>query len=89
MKIKSGFLLREVAGESVVIPLGGTTGNFGGMLRLNETGKLLWALLEKGASREELLSAMLAEYEVEKDVAAADIDGFLQKLRQGSMLMEE
>ena len=89
MKLKSGFLLREVAGESVVIPLGGTAGNFGGMLRVNETGKLLWAMLEKGASREELLRAMLAEYEVEESIAAADIESFLQKLRQGGMLEEE
>ena len=89
MKLKSGFLLREVAGESVVIPLGGTAGNFGGMLRLNETGKLLWAKLEKGASREELLAAVLAEYEVEENVAAADIDKFLQKLQQNGMLEEE
>lgn len=89
MKLKSGFLLREVAGEAIVIPLGDNNGNFSGMLRVNETGKLLWEKLEKGATREELLAAMLGEYEVDENVAATDVDKFLQKLQQSGMLEEE
>ena len=48
MKLKDGFILRTVAGETVVLPTGGVT-DFDMMITLNDTGKFLWERLVVGA----------------------------------------
>ena len=88
MKIKDGYLLREVAGTPVVVPLSSDT-TFRNMLKLNGTGKFLWEKLLTGAEREELIGALLAEYEVEEARAAADVDAFLATLGELGVLEAE
>ena len=82
MKIKENFVLRQVAGAWVVLPLGSATLDFNGMLTLNESGLLLWRFLEKGADREKLTDALLQVYDVSRDQASSDVDEFLNKLIQ-------
>ncbi len=82
MKLKEGFVLRQVAGSWVVLPLGETSVNFNGMLSLNETGALLWQVLERGGDRETMVEALTAEYEVDNAVAADNVEEFLQTLEK-------
>ncbi len=86
MKIKKDFILRKVADSYVVVPVGKMTLDFNGIISLNETGAFLFGLLQKGAEREELLEKMLEEYDVAPEKAAADIDAFLQKVRDADVL---
>lgn len=86
MKVKEDFLLREVAGCYVVVPVGKATVDFNGMMNLNETGAFLWEKLENDTTKEELLKAMLDEYEVTEDIAKKDIDNFITKLKDGNLL---
>ena len=86
MKINENFVLREVAGSWVVIPLGEKCVDFNGMMNLNETGVLLWRKLEKGAEKEDLVSAITAEYEVSVDEAASDIDAFISVLAKAGCI---
>ena len=86
MKIKEGFLLRQVADNWVVLPVGQACVDFNGMLSLNDSGALLWKALEQGGGREALADALLAEYEVERSVALADVDEFLAKLSKAGWL---
>ena len=88
MKIKENFVLRQVADTWVVLPLGQATVDFKGMLTLNESGILLWRLLEKGTTREALATALTEEYEVSESEALADADEFVQKLRAVGCLAE-
>ncbi len=88
MKIKTGYMLRTVAGCSVVVAIGTDTMDFGGMINLNESGAFLWKLLEKGATEDELLSALLSEYEVDEDTAKRDISLFINKMREAELLDE-
>ena len=81
MKIKEGWMLREVAGEFVVIPVGAQM-NFDGMITLNETGKTLWNCLEVGAEQEDLVAALLREYDVEAQVAEAHVAAFVNKMKE-------
>ena len=64
LKLKEGFILREVAGETVVIPSGEDI-NLNMMITLNGTGAFLWQKLEQGCTEEELVAALLAEYDVD------------------------
>ena len=68
MKLKEGFILRTVAGETVVLPTGDEL-DLNMMITLNETGKFLWERLEKGAREEDLVKDLLAEYDVEEHTA--------------------
>ena len=86
MKVKSDFILREVAGSYVVVPVNDLTMDFNGMINLNETGAFLFELLQKGAEKSELVSRMLEEYEVTAEKAEADIDKFIQKLKDADVL---
>ena len=86
MKIKDGFMLREVAGSYIVVAVGSAVKEFNGVINLNETGAFLWKILEKGAEKEDLLTALTAEYEVEEDLAKKDIDKFIEKLSEVNLL---
>ena len=80
MKLKDGFVLREVAGSWVVLPTGEATVDFNGMLSLNDCGALLWRALENGADKQDLIHTLLEEYEVEASLAEADVTAFIDKL---------
>lgn len=78
MKIKNGYMLREVAGEAVVVPSGEVSLNFQGIISLNETGALLWKQLEQGCEKKDLVQALLDEYEVDAETAEKDVNEFLK-----------
>ena len=86
MKIKDDFILRKVADSYVVVPVNQLTLDFNGIINLNETGAFLFELLQKGATNEELLEKMLAEYDVSSDVAQKGIDAFLTKVKDADVL---
>lgn len=87
MKIKDNFILKEVAGNYIIVPLAGNY-DLNAMITLNESGVCLFNTLTKGATKEELLSAIKAEYEVDDETALADIDAFIKQLKDNSMLEE-
>lgn len=80
MKRNSNFLLRQVAGSQVLVPVGAATKRFPGMIRVNNTGCYLWQLLEKDQTRETLTDALVARYEVTREQASQDVDAFIERL---------
>ena len=86
MKLKKNFVLRQVAGTWVVLLLGAETVNFSGMLQLNESGAMLWRVLEEGGSQDALVEALLGEYDVTREQAEADVQEFLAKLDQAGCI---
>lgn len=86
MKLKDGFILRTVAGETVVLPTGGVT-DFDMMITLNDTGKFLWERLAVGAEEAELVSALLAEYDVTEELAAKSVVAFVAQLKELDFLV--
>ncbi len=87
MKIKDGYILREVLGNFIVVAVGDAALDFNGVITLNETGAFLWKVLSNGATEEELLEALTKEYEIDEAVAKADISAFLDKLREAEILV--
>ncbi len=81
MKVNHEFLLKEIAGSFVVIPVSSVLVDFDGMITLNETGVFLWRLLEEGSTFEELLGAMQKEYDIDEETAREDIATFLDQMR--------
>lgn len=77
--------MRTVAGQVVVLPSGDEL-NLNMMITLNDTGKFLWERLETGAEVEELVSALLAEYDVDEATARAGVERFIAKLNENGFL---
>lgn len=88
MKIKEDLVLREIMDEYMIIPMGERLLEFNGISKLNESGVLLWRILEKGATHEMLVNALLEEYEVEREQAENEVNKFLEALRANQMLEE-
>lgn len=86
MKVKEGFILKEIAGQAVVVPVGSASKIFNGMVKLNETGELMWKKLVDGASKEELVEAILEEYEAEKEKVSGDVDRFIETLKKSGII---
>lgn len=82
MKIKKEFILREIVGDIVLVPINKSTSKFDGLITMNEIGKFIWENIESAKDEEELLQRILDEYEVERDVAKSDLDEFLGKLKE-------
>ena len=86
MKIKEGFVLRNVVDEFIVMPTGDNIAKFEGAVVLNEVSAFIFKQLQNPVSREELLAAMLNEYEVDEATAAADLDALLEKFAEMGVL---
>lgn len=82
MKIKEGYVLRQVSSQWVVLPVGKASVSFNGMLSLNDSGVLLWRTLENGSDRDAMADALLAEYDVEREQALSDVDEFISTLEK-------
>lgn len=86
MKIKDGFIVREVAGQNIVVAVGETSETFSGMIRLNETGRLLWDKLSQGCDEDALVNAVVEEYDVDEKTARADAKKFIKTLLEVGVL---
>ncbi len=86
MKIKKGFMLREVANNYVVVAVGEASKEFNGVINLNESGAFLWKQLINENTNEGMLAALLEEYEVSEEIAKKDIELFIEKLKEANIL---
>lgn len=86
MKIKNGFISRNVAGNNVVVAVGEQSRNFNGIIKLNETGMFLWEKLVVGIEREDLIDALLNEYDIDRGTAENDIDAFIEVLKNAGAI---
>ena len=80
MKIREGFILREVAGTFVIISSGAENLDFKGIITVNEVGALIWKCVDEGLGKEEIVDKILSEYDVKREIASVDCDEFLEQL---------
>ncbi len=88
MKVKDLFILKNIAGSNVVMPVGVSAEQFDGMISLNETGVLLWNRLSEDVTEEDLINTVLSEYNVSADEAERDVKEFVESLRKVGVLEE-
>ena len=87
MKIKSGFILRTIAGCKVVVSVGKRTMDFNGIINLNDTGAFLWERLEQGTDEDALVAAILENYmDVDEETARVSVREFVNTLREADCL---
>lgn len=88
MKVSDQFILRTIADENLLIPVGEAALTVKGLIALSESGLLLYEKLKSGCERADLVHALLAEYDVSAEEAEADTDAFLAQLRNLNILVE-
>lgn len=86
MKIKSGFVVREIAGQSVVVALGEASKAFNGIIKLNETGRIIWDMLTEGTEKSDVVDAILGDYEIDRATVENDVDTFVATLKENNIL---
>jgi uncharacterized protein (DUF1697 family) len=81
IQLKKGFVLRKIGVQYMAVPYGSMTNEVKGMVSLTESGYLLWQAIEKGTDTVEALAdVLMAEYDVERDVAVRDVNDFVDYL---------
>ena len=88
MVAKQGFILRNVVDEHILMPTGDNIGKFNGTVLLNDVAAFVWEKLQNPLSKEDLLKAVLDEFEVEENAAEADLDALLAQLKEYDVVEE-
>ena len=81
MIASKNFILRDIAGEHILVPVGSAAAGLNGIVTLNDSGCFVWKRLMSGATQEELVAAVMGEYDVDRETAAADIAAFVGTMR--------
>lgn len=88
MKLKYQFVINNVAGETVAVSVGDTSGRFSGYIKLNETGAFIFKKLKSDTTREEIINSLMIEYpDATRDDAANSVDELIEKLKGADLLV--
>lgn len=82
MNIKKELIKREIAGDTILVPVGSAVLDSNGLFVLNELGAFIWDLLPNVDSEEAICNAVLKQYDVSEDTAKQDVAAFLKKLQE-------
>ena len=86
MKIKPGFIVKEVAGDYCIVPADDRFLDFGAMIITNETGAFLFGLMQKEFTFDSVAESLCREYDVDFDTALADVREFAATLSEKEIL---
>lgn len=86
MRHKENFLLQNVGGENLLVPLGSEVMDINGIVTLNRTAAYLWTLLDENRSEDDLAIAVTDHFAVDREQALADVRIFLEELGKKGML---
>lgn len=89
MKIKKGFAKRDIAGSTVVVPVGDMTKEFNGMITLNNSASFFWDIFAKNdISIEQAVKEVTDKYDISAEKAKKDIEDFVNMLKDNNLLDE-
>lgn len=91
MKVIDGYILKEIASNYMVIPVGQSIIEYKSMLHLNDTGAFIWQQLESDIQYDQLLQIMISEYEAVGDdiaIIKKDLDEFIDILNSMKLITD-
>lgn len=88
LKASNEFIQREIAGEFILVPTGQMALQVKGMISLSPSGAFLWQLLQQETTQDQLVQAMLKEYDIDDKTATADVAEFVQQMRTVGVLVQ-
>lgn len=89
MRIKDGFILRNIANQHMAVPVGVRAKELHGVIGLNETGAFIWERLAQSKSMETIAAELCEEFDVDIQTAKASVERFCMKLREEGVIADE
>lgn len=86
MRLNENYILKNIAGSPVVVPVGDAVNNINGMITLNGPAEDIWKALEDGKDYDDILALLISEYDAPEDILRNDLTAFLEKLKKYSIL---
>ena len=87
IRIRQGFELRTICGENLIVPLGQHNIDFSKVIYLNDTSMFIWKIIEQGVdSIDEIVEAIMEEYDVDSDTCRNDVADFLNTLKENKVI---
>ena len=88
MKVSKNLILREIAGEYILVPVGKAALNIHGMINLSESAYLLWNKMQTDCTLDDLVCCLLKEYDIDENTARNDVLAFIEQMRQVGIIEE-
>ena len=88
MRTEKNMILREIAGEYILIPTGSLALKYTGVFAISSLGVSVWKLLEADKTYEQIITDLLEEYEVDRETLECDVREFLDTLREKELLFD-
>ena len=88
LKIREGYTLRSIVNSWIVIPTGSNLADFTEMLKLNDSGALIWKKLESDVEKDDLVSMLMSEYGIDQATASVDVEDILNIFKGKGLIIE-
>lgn len=88
MRIKDGFVLRDVASSTMVIAVGERSKTFKGMIKMNKTAKDIWLYIEQGLDTDQIVFNMSKKYNESEDKIKEDVLNIISILLKNDIIEE-
>lgn len=88
MRIKQGFVMRDVAGQTVIVATGEAAEGFRGMIKVNEAGREIWSAIAEGLDETAVVDRLTERFDVSREVAERDVAAFVAGMREHGFLAE-
>ena len=88
MKIKAGFVKREVMDKTVIVPTGEAGKTIKGMIKLNATASFIWDCVAEGMDLPAIADKMVATYGIDKETALKDAETIVSQMKQAGVFEE-
>lgn len=89
MKTNPDFILRQIAGENILVPCGEAAKQINGLINLNSTAAFIWKNLDEVENLDELAARVMAEFEVDEETAKRDVEGLTRELTMIGMVLAD
>ena len=89
MKRNANFILREIAGENILVATGEAAQIFNGMITLNEVASFIWKNIDECKTVDKLIASILDEFDIDDETARRDVENFTTQLIRIGMVIEE
>ncbi len=89
MKLKSDYVLRAFSGKYIAVSVNDSDDNNNVFITMNKSSAFVWELLQNEISYEEVLSKIIEKYSIDEVTAKADLDEFIDKLKEAGVLYEQ
>lgn len=77
-----GIVTRKTGNEYILVPVTNNIADMNSVYTLNETGAFIWELIDGKNDVDAIITALVNEYETDRETASADVMSFLEEMKQ-------